>query len=138
MWQICKVTTRGEGWPWPSDFVHLLQLTPSETYLRLLWPVQGLDTELAYIASIIPASLLRKLGHQQQKEVWRRGGGGGDTEPWNIMECFPDLWCLQTSMIITHNNSTGNTCYVGQNRLHCQYLERWAVCERNTPTPRKS
>ena len=82
-----------------------------------------------------PASLLRKLGQQQQKEVWRRGG---DTEPWNIMECFPDLWCLQTSMIITHNNSTGNTCYVGQNRLHCQYLERWAVCERNTPTPRKS
>ena len=134
MWQICKVTTRGEGWPWPSDFVHLLQLTPSETYLRLLWPVQGLDTELAYIASIF----LRVCWERWDNSNKKRYEGGGDTEPWNIMECFPDLWCLQTSMIITHNNSTGNTCYVGQNRLHCQYLERWAVCERNTPTPRKS
>ena len=135
MWQICKVTTRGEGWPRPSDFVHLLQLTPSETYLRLLWPVQGVDTELAYIASIFLRVCWESWDNSNKK---RYEGGGGDTEPWNIMECFPDLWCLQTSMIITHNNSTGNTCYVGQNRLHCQYLERWAVCERNTPTPRKS
>ena len=31
-----KKTTRGEGWPRQSDFAHLSQLTPSETYLGLL------------------------------------------------------------------------------------------------------
>ena len=34
--KLKKKTTRGEGWPRLSDFAHLSQLTPSETYLGLL------------------------------------------------------------------------------------------------------